>query len=69
MGKFTVELGKHKVKVAVMKSLYSEKEIVMVCWIHTFPFALPVKMNSPFLSNEATMFCSHCKNLMNMIKP
>ena len=27
----------------------------------TFPFAFPVKIYSPFLSNAATMFCSHCK--------
>ena len=28
----------------------------------TLPFAFPVNMYSPFLSNAAMMFCSHCKN-------
>ena len=32
---------------------------IIISIILTFPLAFPVKIYSPFLSNVATMFCSH----------
>ena len=40
-------------KASRMHGLKSERQ--------TLPFAFPVNMYSPFLSNAAMMFCSHCE--------
>ena len=51
-----------KTKIYHLNSTTDTPDLLFVTLSLTLPLEFPVQIYSPFLSNDATMFCSDCRN-------